>query len=372
MDKPVLILINTMANGGAQRQVALCARQLVRLGYSVTIMHHGSNGFATEGLEQQGVRIVRIVGTGKFRNLRAAASYLDWILKHRPQRVISFLDSSNQLCGLFRLLGVRFTWVPSERNLTVSRSRRSSAWRKLLYRRAEFVACNSEAQSAWIRRLGMSRPVITIPNGIAHDLFRERESHARGGEYRFVVLARLGEQKNPWVLVRALKLLQERPGPKLTIHWYGDDDPGAPMLREQLEAEVKNFSLPLKFRHATKDVPAVLDSSDCLILPSLYEGTPNVVLEAMARSLPCIASAVSDVPRILGQGERGWLFRSDDEVELANALVAFMTAPEAEVLAVTDAARRYVQEAFSDRQMALSYVRQLDEQPADQATQYKP
>lgn len=359
MNKSLLILINTMANGGAQRQVSLCASELAKLGWEVSVMHYGANGFAAEGLAERGVNIVKLSFRGPFRRLLVAIFCLRWILAKRPALVVSFLDAANQLCGLLRLLGFKFKWVPSERNLSTSISPFDVAWRKVLYRKADFVTCNSEAQSAWIRKLGLPREVVTVPNGIAPEFFKVRLRHRRLSPYRFIVLARLGAQKNPEVVLRALKLLPEGLRRDVHVDWFGDDDPSAPGLRERLKEETKRHCLPVAFHVATKSVAEELDASDCLILASRFEGTPNVMLEAMARSVPCIASAVSDIPAILGHGERGWLFRSDDGSDLARALVSFMCATEAQVLSVSANAREHVRRKFSTERMALTYTKKL-------------
>jgi glycosyltransferase involved in cell wall biosynthesis len=76
------------------------------------------------------------------------------------------------------------------------------------------------------------------------------------------------------------------------------------------------------------DIPAVMRSLDLLVLPSLVEGAPNVVLEAMAASLPVVATAASGTPELVADGETGWLVPPGDSHHLAAALVDALSEPE--------------------------------------------
>ena len=62
------------------------------------------------------------------------------------------------------------------------------------------------------------------------------------------------------------------------------------------------------------------DAADVFVLSSRSEGTPKVLLEAMARGLPIIASNVSGVPTMLGNNERGLLFNDNDVTDLIDKI----------------------------------------------------
>jgi glycosyltransferase involved in cell wall biosynthesis len=75
------------------------------------------------------------------------------------------------------------------------------------------------------------------------------------------------------------------------------------------------------------DVPAILARADAACLPSLAEGLPNAVLEAMAASLPVVATAVGGTPELVVPGETGFLVRSQDAEGLADALLKVLADP---------------------------------------------
>src|SRR5206468_4261129 len=74
-------------------------------------------------------------------------------------------------------------------------------------------------------------------------------------------------------------------------------------------------------RGAVSNMLPVYREADALVLTSDYEGTPNVVLEAMACGLPVIATRVGDVPEIVRHGETGFLVEPSDTEAIAERLV---------------------------------------------------
>ncbi|HET6610652.1 MAG TPA: glycosyltransferase, partial [Kofleriaceae bacterium] len=76
---------------------------------------------------------------------------------------------------------------------------------------------------------------------------------------------------------------------------------------------------------ARSDVPQILAAADALILPSVREGLPLVIPEAMAAGLPVIASAVGGIPDVVIDGETGFLVPSGDEAALRDRMAVLIT-----------------------------------------------
>jgi len=86
------------------------------------------------------------------------------------------------------------------------------------------------------------------------------------------------------------------------------------------------------FRH---DVPDLLRAADCFVLPSLYEGLPNAVLEAMAAALPVVATAVDGSIEAVEDGITGTLVPPSDPAALEAAIVSILSREdEAEAMGV--------------------------------------
>jgi glycosyltransferase involved in cell wall biosynthesis len=93
-------------------------------------------------------------------------------------------------------------------------------------------------------------------------------------------------------------------------------------LRSQLEATAHAFRLDgaVRFLGHRDDVPRLLASADLLVLPSLYEGLPNVVLEAMRARKPVVATAAPGTTEVVIDGRTGLLVPMQDPPALAQAI----------------------------------------------------
>jgi glycosyltransferase involved in cell wall biosynthesis len=133
-------------------------------------------------------------------------------------------------------------------------------------------------------------------------------------------VARLTEQKGHCYLLPAIPEVV-RMHPQAHFVFIGDG-PLRPLLEKQcLDLGIRNHVHFLGFR---QDVVELLQSTDLFVLPSLYEGLPNVVLEAMACGLPVIATAVDGTPEAVVDGETGILVPSKDPEKLKQALLALI------------------------------------------------
>ena len=176
---------------------------------------------------------------------------------------------------------------------------------------------------------GISRDrVRVVPNG-AELPDESRESPlAREWRERFgaslirplwVVAARLEEQKGHTVLLDALGEVWKR-GLDFTLAVAGD---GA--LRGALEERAQQLGLGqrVRFLGQVDDVGPLLAAADAVVLPSLWEGLPLTLLEAMARSRPVIATAVGGVGEVIDNGVHGVLVPAGDVLALADELERF-------------------------------------------------
>jgi glycosyltransferase involved in cell wall biosynthesis len=75
-------------------------------------------------------------------------------------------------------------------------------------------------------------------------------------------------------------------------------------------------------------MPSRYAALDVLLLTSWHEGTPLVVLEAMASGVPVVATEVGGVPELVVSGTTGWLATPGDEVDIAERTIALLQAPD--------------------------------------------
>jgi len=133
----------------------------------------------------------------------------------------------------------------------------------------------------------------------------------------FGVFARLNFQKGHTYLLRALKKINcgKR---HLKVVFVGDGE-----LRDDLARQCKSLQLTdtVIFAGFQNDVPGFLDMIDIKVLPSLHEGLPLCVIEALAMEKPVIATAVDGTPEIIHHQQTGLLIPPKDSDALADALL---------------------------------------------------
>jgi len=153
-----------------------------------------------------------------------------------------------------------------------------------------------------------------IPNGVDTDRFRPT---ARGPRTTRTVLyvGRLSPEKNVETLIAAVAKLAARFDLRLTLVGVGP-------LRGRLETVATELGVSLEIVPFVDHLalPAVYAAADAFVLPSLTEGHPKVLLEAMSCGLPCVASDVGGNRSILAGKGAGLLFDPGDPGALASAI----------------------------------------------------
>jgi glycosyltransferase involved in cell wall biosynthesis len=102
---------------------------------------------------------------------------------------------------------------------------------------------------------------------------------------------------------------------------------GAGPLRAQLEMQAEALGLlpsSVEFLGSVADIAGLYQTVDICVLTSDFEGTPNVLLEAMASGLPVVATKIGGVPDIVRQGENGFMVEPDNEEGLCAALMSLI------------------------------------------------
>jgi glycosyltransferase involved in cell wall biosynthesis len=107
-------------------------------------------------------------------------------------------------------------------------------------------------------------------------------------------------------------------------------------------------------------MPAVYAAMDIFVLPSLNEGLPMTVLEAMAASKPVIATRVGAIPSVIKDSENGLLVAPKDPEGLQNAIASLLNDPERR-RRLGDQAHAWVSQNYTSEAMALKYREMYEE-----------
>jgi glycosyltransferase involved in cell wall biosynthesis len=238
----------------------------------------------------------------------------------------------------------------------------SAFLRRTMHSLADHVIANSESQCEWLKgKWWLAGKVSCIYNGLDLDSFATaRNDRGSGAPLRLVAVGRVSEEKNALNLIRGLVLLQSEAGCVPEISWVGERDRGrdGESYSRRIDGLLEAF--PGVRKHwrwidVVEDVRKLLQEYDALIHPSFYEGLPNVVCEALAAGMPVLASDVCDHPRLVADGERGFLFDPAEPASIATAIKKLGHLSHEDWLRFSGNARRYAENSLDLERMITQY-----------------
>jgi len=199
-----------------------------------------------------------------------------------------------------------------------------------------------------------------IPNFVELDLFRpalpEQRQAARrrfdlGPEDR--VLAQPGRvslQKHQIGLLLALRSLKAagRLGGKPRLLFAGRDSDRIYAWAVRRLIDRWGLADTVRVLGPVPDVLALYHAADAVVMPSLYEGMPNAVIEAQACGLPVVVSRAANADGLVVHGETGFEVKTADHRELVDALASILTAPEADLREMGRRGRRRMAEVLDN------------------------
>ena len=189
---------------------------------------------------------------------------------------------------------------------------------KFAYNNADRIILTSEESKDFvIKRFKIdSNKIQIIPNYIDIDLFKPLSIPKE--KNRIIFIGRLEKEKNLINLLKGLRGLDV----KLIIIGNGS-------LRTELEEIAKKEGIDVVFKGNIPQsaIPEELNKSEIFILPSLHEGNPKVLLEAMSSGLACIGTNVMGINTIITQEENG-ILSLPDSISLKNAIIKLIDNEE--------------------------------------------
>jgi glycosyltransferase involved in cell wall biosynthesis len=237
--------------------------------------------------------------------------------------------------------------------------RRRVAMRWAARRSDALVAVSSATAEHLAGSLGLAPAAVTvIPNGIpfregARDTVR-RELGIAPDELLLVAVGNLYAVKGHMILLQALSTLHrsgEQLPWRLAIAGRGDEE-----MPLRTFAEAEGLTDRVHLLGYREDVPDILAAGDVFVMPSLSEGLPLALVEAMSASLPVIASEVGGIPEVVEHEREALLTPPGDPDALADALRRVMR-DESLRIALGGAARRRALSDFGVRTMGDAYER---------------
>jgi len=204
-----------------------------------------------------------------------------------------------------------------------------------IFKRADYIiAVGNDIRDSLFKVLGNKVAIKTVYNGVDYlryanpeklDSLQFRQSLSVSDDARLVsMIGRLEKQKGHVYLIDAVAQLKEK-YPDVVFLLVGDGE-----LKEQLVEQAQRLKIAdnILFLGNRDDVPAVLGVSDLFVLPSIYEGIPLVILEAMAAGLPVVATNIAGTRELIKPGVDGVLAETENSEDIARAIDSVLSDVE--------------------------------------------
>jgi starch synthase (maltosyl-transferring) len=328
---PIALVITDLDVGGAERALTMLVTRLDRRRWQPSVFCLAEPGALAAEILAAGIPC-ECLAVNRRRPIQAVARLSRHLRAARPQLVQSFLFHAN-IAARLAALGAGRPWVVGGIRVAERRARWHLTLDRLTSALTTGSVCVSEGVLRFSRDIAGLHPdrLTVIPNGIdpapfdaARPLNRDQLGIPRDAHLALYV-GRLDPQKGlPDLLHAAESLVASQPSWHLVLV---GDGPDRGWLQNRLA-----MSLQLQERvhwlGRRDDVPSLLKTADVLVLPSYWEGMPNVILEAMAAGLPVVATAVEGTEDLILHRETGCLVPARDPTKLAQALTEMIHSPD--------------------------------------------
>jgi glycosyltransferase involved in cell wall biosynthesis len=324
----IVVLVESLTFGGAERQACVLAGEFKRRGHQVCVATYHRDDFYLSLLERENVEHRFLGGRGK---VSWTVNVRRFLRTHGQDVVLAFLTGPSAYAELAGFPTRSWGLVVCERSAGVV----NRSWVKTyLHTFADYVALNSHSARIAIGEAHTRlRPkLITIYNAVQIDSLGCSQAASAGpDEFRLIVPARFDRNKNPRGLLLALQTLNAaRPSLRLRVDWYGDQKAEPEVVRETQDG-ITDVGLEevLRLHPPVDNIHDAMSQADAVVLPSFYEGLPNAVCEGMMLGKPILMSDVCDARNLVQEGFNGFLFDPYSPAAIAGAIVRFAElAPE--------------------------------------------
>ena len=287
-------LITGLGGGGAEHMVLELSKTAQR-NKTKTIVISITNSNTIESKFKANDIEYHFLGIHSFKSFKNGFKNLKAILKNQNGVVVHcHMFHSGMLGILFKLFYKNVPLV-----FTMHTNSVKQLYRRLLLfftkplRKTDIIF--SENSNKWYLKNS-----VVIPNGVDFERFKlsKKRTYNNSQPFSFLFLGRLFEPKNPLFLVTLVSKLKNADISNFEINIVGDGP-----MREELETAINDADVSnhFVFHGFNNNVIPFLHQSDCLILPSLWEGMPVTIIEAAATKLPIIATPVGSIPDFLNE-----------------------------------------------------------------------
>ena len=358
--KRILCLIDSLGPGGAQRQFVGLASMLYDSKYEVCVVTYHNDHFFKLVLSKKGI-VHEEVEEG-LSSVKRILEVRKIVKKFRPDCVIAYQETPSLIACLIRMSGLKFKLLVSERSTTQVMTLKDKI-RFALYKGADYIVPNSYSQSDFLRKnyKWMVPKMRTIINFVDTNRFSPLSQPAENHSLKFVTASSVSKNKNILAFIEAVNVVAKKGFRDYSIKWYGEVEESK-ALCEECREQIRKYNLNGIFEilPKTNNILEEYRKADVFFFPTLYEGTPNALCEAMSCGLFILSSDVCDNPRYVHNGENGVLFDPKSVESMAEALIKTLEMPLEEIRKQGKRSREIALKEFSKETFINQYIKLIE------------
>lgn len=300
----IIQVIPLLDLAGAETMCENLTNGLLKLGHEVTVVSlYNYQSPITERMQGNGINIVYL---NKRNGIDVSTIFklIKVFKEYEPDVVHSHLYA-----GKYAHIAASLCRIPGKVYTIHSIATKEAGRLNRLFNRFLFKHCNvipvalsGEIQKSVMIEYGMESvftPVVF--NGVPMEKCHKKKDYA--GNKKLLHVGRFATAKNHEVLVKSIANLVES-GHEVQLDLYGQGE-----LEEATKDLVKKLHMEnnIKFCGLTDDIYSIMEQSDIFVMPSIYEGMPMTLIEAMGTGMPILASNVGGIPDMIENEKSGLL-----------------------------------------------------------------
>lgn len=361
--KKILFFIRSLNAGGAERQLVATAKGLAEKGHQITVLTFYDGGFYADELNNvKKVQLLSLHKTGRWDILGFIFRLYKVLRKQKPDVIYSFLNTANIFMVLMRpfIRTTRVVWGVRASNMNLDEYDWLARWvywfECRLARFSDIIIANSHAGKEYAVAHGFpEKKMSVILNGIDTvrfypDKLAGEQKRSEWGiaqdELLIGAVGRLDPMKGIPTFLQAAVIIKSK-YPKVRFVWVGEGDAVYKRAMHKMATDL-GLDEVLIWAGRHSDMVAVYNAFDIAASSSSYgEGFPNVIGEAMACGIPCVATGVGDSALIIG--DNSFVVESKNPASLAKAMRKMLQSKEEGNM--VESPRTRIQKNFSLKKM---------------------
>lgn len=317
----ILCFIDSLNSGGAQRQIVELSKLLKEQGYEIKLIYYHPLTFYEPFLTNHSVNHECISNAvHPYSRIFKVANTFN---KFKPDVVISYLDTPNMISCLLKILGMKYKLIVSERNTSQNYNIHEKI-KFFLMRWGDVIVPNSYSQEKFIKKYcpHLRYKIKTITNFVDFNIFSPKFKNSTN-YCNIICVGRITPQKNTLAFLKVVANLKDL-GYKIKVDWYGASSDSHYLNLCTTLIKTYNISDIFTFLPPQKNIVDAYRAADVFCLPSLWEGFPNVICEAMCCGLPILCGNICDNPLIVENKKNGYLFDPHNIEDMTKTISCFL------------------------------------------------